>query len=137
MVHAARARASSVGLPRERLNGLFMSAVRAFHPHHASARGAAAGASGRADRDAQQLRRELPYKVVRRLAEIFQREVDTSFSSARWRRGVEHSAARAGLLVSGDFRAAARVLRDEGDDDGLRELARFALSDAYLALRAR
>jgi hypothetical protein len=118
--------AVAVALPRERLNGLFMSAVRAFHPHHAEA--------GGGNEDAQRLRRDLPYKVVRRLAEIFQREADTTFSSARWRRGVEYSAARAGLLVSGDFRAAARVLRDEGDDEGLRELARFALSPAYLTL---
>jgi hypothetical protein len=126
--------ALAVGLPREALNSLFMSAVRAFHPRHAAARGP--GGSG-GEADVQRLRRELPYKVVKRLAELFQREADTSFSSALWRRGVEHSANRAGLLVCGDFRAAARVLRDEGDDEALRELARFTLSSAYLGLRAK
>jgi hypothetical protein len=123
-----------VGLPRERLNALFMSAVRAFHPRHAAMRSGAAAAN---DGDAQRLRRELPYKVVKRLGELFQKDSDAAFSSARWRRGVEHSANRAGLVGCGDFRAAARALRDEGDEDGLRELARFALSPAYMALRSR
>ncbi len=126
--------ALAVGLEREQLNSLFMSAVRAFHPRHASAR-QVGGSTG--DADAQQLRKQLPYKVVRRLAELFQREADTAFSSARWRRGVEHSTNRAGLVACGDFRAAARVLRDEGDDEALRELARFALSEAYLGLLER
>ena len=124
-----------VGLPKERLNALFMSAVRAFHPRHAAVRANDAGAAG--ETDAQQLRKQLPYKVVKRLSELFQRETDTQFSSARWRKGVEHSANRAGLVACGEFRAAARVLRDEGDDESLRELGRFTLSEAYLALRER
>jgi hypothetical protein len=132
--------ALAVGLPRDKLNALFMSAVRAFHPRHATARttnpGPPTGLSP-AEADAARLRKELPYKVVKRLTELFQREADTSFSSARWRRGVEHAANRAGLVACGDFRAAARVLRDEGDEAALRELARFTLSDAYLALRER
>ena len=58
-------------------------------------------------------------------------------SSAFYPAKIDISANRAGLVVSGDFRAAARVLHDEGDADGLRELARFALSEPYLALRSR
>ena len=61
----------------------------------------------------------------------------SAFSSAGWRRGVLHGGNRAGLAACGDFRAAARVLRDEGDEGALRELARFTLSDAYLSLRER
>ena len=119
-----------VGLTRRRLNTMLMSIVHAFHPRHAAARAAT-------EAEVQQLRKILPYKVVRRLTELFQRDADTAFSSARWRRGVEHSANRAALAACGDFRAAARVLHDEGDDPAIVELARFALSDAYLGLLER
>jgi len=127
-----------VGLTKSRLNTMLMSLVHAFHPRHASARTAS-------DTEVQQLRKILPYKVLKRLTDLFAREADTHFSSARWRRGVEHSANRAGLMVSGDFRAAARVLTDPAfsafgdasDRIHLDELARFALSDAYLAVRTR
>ena len=114
-----------VGLSRSRLNGLLMSVVHAFHPRHAATRTTS-------DAEVQQLRKVLPYKVVRRLTELFQREVDTAFSSARWRRGVEHSAHRAALAACRDFAAAATVLKAEGDEAAIVELARFALSDAYL-----
>ncbi|MEO6952695.1 MAG: hypothetical protein ABI321_12865, partial [Polyangia bacterium] len=119
-----------IGLTRQRLNSMLMSIVHAFHPRHAAARATS-------DAEGQRLRKILPYKVVRRLTDLFQREVDTAFSSARWRRGVEHSANRAALAACRDFTAAARVLHDEGDDAALVELARFALSDAYLGLLDR
>ena len=119
-----------VGLTRSRLNAMLMSVVHAFHPLHIATRTTS-------DAEGQQLRKELPYKVVRRLTELFQREVDTAFSSARWRRGVEHSAHRAALAACRDFAAAARVLKAEGDEAAIVELARFALSDAYLGLLER
>ena len=43
----------------------------------------------------------------------------------------------AGLLCVGDFRVAARILATQDDETGLRELARFAVSDDYLRLRTK
>jgi hypothetical protein len=75
--------------------------------------------------------------VAKRLAQLFAQRADVEFSSARWRRAVRHTINRAGLLVCGDLIAAARVIGTEGDLEGLRELARFAASDDYPALRTK
>jgi tetratricopeptide (TPR) repeat protein len=108
---------------------LFGAILRAFHPRHTR--------QAARDEEAATWKKSLPYKVARRLAELFQSFADTSFSSAKWRRAVRHTANRAGLLVAGDVIAAARVLTAEGDGEGVRELARFAASDEYLALRTK
>jgi tetratricopeptide (TPR) repeat protein len=115
---------------------LFGAILRAFHPRHARPRLETGGAAARDD-EAAAWKKGLPYKVARRLAELFQAHADTEFSSASWRRGVQHTANRAGLLVAGDLIAATRVLNAEGDREGVQELARFAVSDAYARLRAK
>ena len=82
-------------------------------------------------------KRALPYKVAKRLAELFRELANTEFSSAKWRKAVQRTGNRAGLLTSGDLIAAARVMRAENDDEGIVDLARFAASDDYVALRAK
>jgi tetratricopeptide (TPR) repeat protein len=118
----------AASLPREDFTKLFGALLRAFHPRHARRTG---------DDEAAAWRKQLPYKVARRLGELFRDLGDTHFSSVDWRRAVQHTGNRAGLLASGDLVAAARVLNGEGDSDAVRELARFAASDDYAALRTR
>ena len=94
----------------------------------------------------------MPYKVSKRLAELFQEHETRPFSSTRWRAVVQETGNRAGLLVCGDLATAARVvLREtvpdqvEIDADAflkhaakpgpLRELIRYALSEDYFTLR--
>jgi tetratricopeptide (TPR) repeat protein len=115
-------------LERDSFTKLFAAILRAFHPRHARhAR----------DEEAAKWKRALPYKAAKKLAELFAEGADTQFSSARWRRAVQHTGNRAGLVVSGDMIAAARVLYAEGDKEAVRELARFAASDDYMALRTK
>jgi hypothetical protein len=118
----------AAAMPRDEFTKLFGALLRAFHPRHARRTG---------DAEAAAWRKQLPYKVARRLGELFAELGDTPFSSVDWRRAVQHTANRAGLLASGDVVAAARVLNSEGDADGVRELARFAVSETYATLRAR
>ena len=101
-----------------------------------AARAAAHRSGGDAD-EAAMWKRALPYKVAKRLAELFRDLANTEFSSHRWRRAVQKTGNRAGLLASGDIIAAARVLGAESDRDGIEDLARFAASDDYLALRTK
>ncbi|HEX4460005.1 MAG TPA: tetratricopeptide repeat protein, partial [Polyangia bacterium] len=123
----------AAALPRPEFTRLFAAILRAFHPRHARRRVDA----GAADDEAQQWKRALPYKVAKRLAELFRAQANTEFSSARWRKAVQQTGNRAGLLAAGDIIAAARVLLAEGDTDGIIDLARFAASDDYLALRTK
>jgi hypothetical protein len=118
----------AAALERDSFTKLFAAILRAFHPRHARhAR----------DEEAAKWKRALPYKAAKKLAELFAEGADTQFSSARWRRAVQHTGNRAGLVVSGDMIAAARVLYAEGDKEAVRELARFAASDDYMALRTK
>jgi tetratricopeptide (TPR) repeat protein len=129
----------AAALPRDEFARLFSALLRAFHPRHARRRlEVSRDAPGQSrDEEAAMWKRQLPYKVAKRLAELFAEQADTHFSSARWRRAVQHTVNRAGLLVCGDMIAAARVLSTEGDQEAIRELARFAASDDYLALRTK
>jgi hypothetical protein len=115
-------------LPRAEFTRLFAAILRAFHPRHARRK---------ADDEAAMWKRALPYKVAKRLAELFRDQANTEFSSHRWRRAVRKTGNRAGLVVSGDVIAAARVLHAEGDAEGIEDLARFAASDDYAALRTK
>ena len=109
---------------------LFAAILRGFHPRHARRR-------ADAEDEAAMWKRALPYKVAKRLAELFRDLANTEFSSHRWRRAVQKTGNRAGLLASGDIIAAARVLSAEGDREGIDDLARFATSDDYQALRTK
>ena len=128
---------------------LFGNVLKAFHPKHARRR----GATEVAGTETAQLKKALPYKVSKRLAELFASVGNTPFSSARWRDVVEESGNRAGLLMCGDLDVAARIvladklqmpvaevdvamLHDHATQPGpLRELLRFAISDEYIAVR--
>jgi hypothetical protein len=120
----------AAALPPPEFTRLFAAILRAFHPRHARRK------ADEAD-EAAMWKRALPYKVAKRLAELFRHLANTEFSSHRWRRAVQKTGNRAGLLASGDIIAAARVLSAEGDKDGIEDLARFAASDDYLALRTK
>jgi hypothetical protein len=118
----------AAALDRGSFTKLFAAILRAFHPRHARhAR----------DVEAARWKRALPYKVAKRLAQLFAEQADSQWASAAWRRAVQHTGNRAGLVVSGDMIAAARVLLAEGDREAVRELARFAASDDYMALRTK
>ena len=120
----------AAALPPPEFTRLFAAILRAFHPRHARRK------ADEAD-EAAMWKRALPYKVAKRLAELFRDLANTEFSSHRWRRAVQKTGNRAGLLASGDIIAAARVLSAVGDKDGIEDLARFAASDDYLALRTK
>jgi golgin subfamily B member 1 len=140
---------------------LFISVLKAFHPRHAKWR---AGETSAASVEAQKLKKALPYKVAKRLAELFQEYETTPWSSAHWRRVVHETGNRAGLLACGDLRTAASIVYREnqlqnavdadetpGPVNGapsagqmleaarrpgpLRELLRFALSEEHFTVR--
>jgi hypothetical protein len=123
--------------------------LKAFHPRHARWRAGEKGAE-----QAAKLKKSLPYKVAKRMAELFQENDATPFSSARWRAVVHETGNRAGLLMCGDLRAAARIvaaeqstaagaqdptpeeLREQARTPGpLRGLLRYAISEEYFTLR--
>jgi hypothetical protein len=127
---------------------LFSNVLKAFHPRHARWRAGDKGAE-----EAGKLKKALPYKVSKRLAELFQQSGDTAFNSARWREVVHETGNRAGLLMCGDLAVAARailsemvadlparvsaeVVREHAAKPGpLRDLLCFALSEQYFTLR--
>lgn len=105
---------------------LFGLAVRAFHPRHIRHSGEAVAA----------WRRDLPYRAVKRLSDLFKEHAETPFSTVAWRRAARRAGNRAGLLLCGDLAVAAEVLRGaeypfagEAEDD-LRDLVGFWLSPA-------
>lgn len=137
-------------VPPKEFAQLFSSVLKAFHPRHARWRAGAQSATGE---QAAKLKKALPYKAAKRLAELFQQNEQTPFSSANWRAMVRATGDRAGLLVSGDLATAARivlaetvegigetvdadVLREHAGKPGpLRELLRYAISVEYFTLR--
>jgi hypothetical protein len=118
----------AAALDREHFTRLFTNLLQAFHPRHIRKRG------GEGPDASTVWKRALPYKVARRLSELLRDTEATEFSSARWRRAVQHTGNRAGLMAAGDLVVAARMLEAEGDREAIIELARFAASDEYLAL---
>ena len=97
-------------MPAPEFNQLLTSVLRAFHPRHSRWR---AGEGGGANEQAAKLKKALPYKVSKRLAELFQEHESRPFSSARWRTVVQETGNRAGLLMCGDLATAARVVLRE------------------------
>ncbi|MSP61854.1 MAG: hypothetical protein EXR72_16275 [Myxococcales bacterium] len=111
-------------LPSDEFLRLFGPFLRAFHP--VDERAAAA--------EVARWSRELPGPVARRLDELLATHAETGFSTTAWRRAVQHTGNRAGLLLCGDLVAACAILRAEGDEAAIEDLARFAASDDYVAL---
>jgi hypothetical protein len=109
-----------------------------------------AGAPPAAARLAQELIASLAPRAQRHLQELVE-ELDRNgmpYTEDRWLYVAEIARARAGLVASGDFGVAARMVvarhRGGGEPDvkgalgslePLRDLARFAVSEQYLLLR--
>jgi tetratricopeptide (TPR) repeat protein len=137
-------------LPVAEFTQLLSSLLKAFHPRHARWR-AGEGAGSAAAEQAAKLKKALPYKVSKRLAELFTEHETQPFSSARWRSVVEETGNRAGLLMCGDLATAARALLLEGEPAAevtpeaflaaagkpgpLRELLRYSISEPCFVLR--
>jgi tetratricopeptide (TPR) repeat protein len=138
-------------MPAKDFTHLFASVLKAFHPRHGRWR---PGAQDVAVEQAAKLKKSLPYKVAKRLVELFQENGTQPFSSAHWRAVVQETGNRTGLVMCGDLATAAAVILREtlGPDAGapspeifrvhaekpgpLRELLRYAVSEDYFALRA-
>ncbi|HET6148528.1 MAG TPA: tetratricopeptide repeat protein [Polyangia bacterium] len=142
----------AAGVRPKQFTQLFSSVLKAFHPRHSRRR---ANASDATEELAAKLKKNVPYKVSKRLVELFQELGSTSWSSVRWRAMVHQTGNRAGLLLCGDLRTAARFVLSErsngtGPDSSpqellvlarehepFRDLIRFALSDEYFVLREK
>jgi hypothetical protein len=142
----------AAGVRPKQFTQLFSSVLKAFHPRHSRRR---ANASDATEELAAKLKKNVPYKVSKRLVELFQELGSTSWSSVRWRTVVHQTGNRAGLLLCGDLRTAARFVLAERDNGGaletppqelfalardhepFRDLVRFALSDDYFTLREK
>ena len=132
------------------LEDLFVAALKAFHPKHNRWR---AGSEDSAAEEAAKLKKALPYKLAKRIAEIFQEHVDAEIDCSRWRTAVLETGNRAGLLLCGELHTAARVvlresavgisddisheaLREHAQKPGpLKDLLRFFVSPEHFALR--
>ncbi len=136
----------AAGLDREQFVHLMLRVLRAFHPRHMRGR---KDLSAEALEEVSVFRRALPFKVARRMGDLF-RELGTwPFDSGSWRRSAWHGANRAGLLLCGDLSLASRIIRqEEGLEDvagpeavrrspALRDLISFAASGAYPWFRKR
>jgi tetratricopeptide (TPR) repeat protein len=132
------------------LDDLFQAALKAFHPKHNRWR---AGSEDSAAEEAAKLKKALPYKLAKRIAEIFQEHVDAEVDCTRWRSAVLETGNRAGLLLCGEVRAAAHVvvressvglpdpitqefLHEQVQKTGpLKELLRYFVSQEHFNLR--
>jgi tetratricopeptide (TPR) repeat protein len=138
----------AAGVRPKPFSQLFGNVLKAFHPRHTRRRASDAGAEPAAD-----LKKNVPYKVSKRLVELFQELGSTSWSSVRWRAVVQHTGNRAGLLLCGDLKTATRLVLKNGaptrdlpadelralatTNETFRELLRFAISEDYFVLREK
>jgi tetratricopeptide (TPR) repeat protein len=140
----------AAGVRPKQFTELFGNVLRAFHPRHAKRRASVTDTGGE---QATSLRKNVPYKVSKRLVEIFQEMGSTSWSSVRWRKVVADTGNRTGLLLCADLRSAIQGVLRAGKfsvdtppeelrelvriHEPLRELLRFAVSDTYFRLREK
>ena len=141
----------AAGVRPKQFTQLFSSVLKAFHPRHSRRRATGSDAT---EELAAKLKKNVPYKVSKRLVELFQELGSTSWSSVRWRAVVHQTGNRAGLLLCSDLRTAARLVLAERrrahgaaaadelmslakDHEPFRDLIRFALSDDYFVLREK
>lgn len=138
----------AAGIKPRQFTQLFGNVLKAFHPRHARRRAADGGLD-----PAGELKKNVPYKVAKRLVELFQEQGTTSWSSVRWRTVVQQSGNRAGLLLCGDLKTAVRLVLSGGaatkeysgtelralatTNEALGELLRFAISEDYFLLREK
>ncbi len=143
----------AAGLEAEEFTRLFAAVLRAFHPRHARRR---LDDSDPIGARAIRLKKDLPYRVSRKLVSLFQAKAHVEFNSAEWREAVRMTGNRAGLLVCGDLKTAVQVLLAEefGLEPGrewtpeefaeyldksalLRDLVGYAVSEEYFVARKR
>jgi len=140
----------AAGIRSREFTTFFGNLLKAFHPRHAKRR---AGSADNVADPVAHIKRNVPYKVSKRLVELFQEMGSTPWSSARWRKVVGEIGNRIGLLCSGEIEAAVRcVLRAQGlppdltaeelrkavrENEALRDLLRFAVSETYFRLRTK
>jgi tetratricopeptide (TPR) repeat protein len=137
----------AAGLERSEFSRLLSSVLRAFHPRHMRGR---RDLGADALEQAQTLRKAMPFKIARRLGEIFRTETEIKFDSGLWRQAVTRSANRAGLVLCGDLSVAIRLLCEEDPSlaslqldelvrsaPAVRDLMAFAASEGYYACRLR
>jgi tetratricopeptide (TPR) repeat protein len=138
----------AAGVRPKQFTQLFGNVLKAFHPRHARRRASDGGVD-----PAAELKKNVPYKVAKRLVELFQELGSTSWSSVRWRTVVQHTGNRAGLLLCGDLKTAARLVLKNGapardlppgelrtlatSHEAFRELLLFAISEDYFVLREK
>jgi tetratricopeptide (TPR) repeat protein len=133
------------------LDDLFAATLKAFHPKHNRWR---AGSEDSAAEEAAKLKKALPYKLAKRIAEVFHEHADDDIDCARWRTAVLETGNRAGVLLCGEVQAAAHVvvresvagvsdlishelMREQARKPGpLRELLCYFASQEHLNLRA-
>jgi tetratricopeptide (TPR) repeat protein len=137
----------AIGLRPATFAGLLSAVLQAFHPRHAR-RKHYQRADDEGVRLSQELLRKLPMRVSRLLGTLFREHEDQPFETQTWRTWIRRAGNRVGLVVAGDLAAAIRVVTGatttptgaalvsaaEQDDD-LRDLVAFAISDAYAAVR--
>ena len=137
-------------LPAPEFDTLFMGVLKAFHPKHSRFR---AGSEDAAAEQAVKLKKALPYKIAKRVGELFQEHAEVALDPARWRESVREAGNRAGLLMCGAAPVAVPIVGREsipgvspgldpetlrnhtGRPGPLQDLLRFAVSDAYFAAR--
>ncbi len=143
----------SAGLEPEEFTALFAAVLRAFHPRHARRK---LEESDPIALRALQLKKDLPYRVSRKLVSLFQAKAHVEFNSAGWRQAVQMTGNRAGLLVCDDLKAAVSVILaedlgvasdatwtpDEFDEYleqslFLRDLMAYSVSEEYFQARKR
>jgi tetratricopeptide (TPR) repeat protein len=137
----------AAGLERTEFSGLLTSILRAFHPRHMRGR---LEVGAHAMEQAARLRRNLPFKVARKLGELFRQQANLHFDSASWRQAVQISANRVGLVLCGDLKTAIKLLIAEDRalegkplpeiikiSPGIKDLIQFAMSGHYPNVREK
>jgi tetratricopeptide (TPR) repeat protein len=137
----------AASMDRSEFAQMLTAVLRAFHPRHMRRRGLTEGV-----RDlAEHYRKSFPYRVTRRLGDLFREHPQQSFDSGAWRQAVMMSANRAGLVLCGDVQVAMHQLRKEDPAlDGIaafpdairqspfvRDLLTFAASDSFYVCRVK
>lgn len=142
----------AAGVKPKEFSQFFAGVLKAYHPRHSRKR---AGANEAGGAEVAKLKKALPYKVSKRLVDLFGEMGNQSFSSTRWRQVVLDTGNRAGLLLCGELDTAARAVMHEAlpnlpadltpsdirelatHNQALRELLQWAVSDDYFMLREK
>jgi hypothetical protein len=124
--------------PTENLKFMFMVAMQLTNPSLGMGR-------GNADfNDFTQKMKKIPPPELMRLRKIMQEYLNAGRNPnlSAWRKGVDHTTNRVGLLVCGDLLQAVLCIKNEQIDvskltvkEKIKELVLFSISDEYFQLR--